>query len=253
MSSIIKASQIRQEEKLRQIFAEQFLKDAEPEAPKEEDMEALVEEQLREAKAQASAIIAEALSQRQAAEEYYAQVDTEMIHARELGYEEGFKQGVEEGFRAGSEHILSETQKVLMNLQREVEHTRMVLQNQIDSLSPRIIQLSMQIAEKIIRREVQLDPGIVVNQVETILRDLGRVKSLSVRVHPSEFERVRALEARFLELVQGVDCIEFVIDHSLEPGGCIIETNSGGVDASIKTQLELINTILLEGSKEQNA
>lgn len=251
MSNIIKASQIRQEEKLRQIFAEQFMLENTKRVEKSD--KDLAEDQLKQAQDEAAAIMAEAQRALLEAEQRVAQVEDEIRQAKEAGWQEGFNRGVQEGYETGINHLLQEMDKMFTNLEREMENARMILQNQVEGCAPRLINLSVQIAEKILRREVQSDPGIVINQVQTILRSLGRVKSLAIRVNPTEMEYVKAQEERFLELLQGIDGIEFVIDHSLEPGGCILETNSGGVDATIKTQLEMIEAILLEGNRDANA
>ncbi|AZR73879.1 hypothetical protein BBF96_11055 [Anoxybacter fermentans] len=245
MSKIIKAEWIRQEDKLRQLFVEK--------TEKKEDIDSKEPEILKlkeEAEKEAALIIEQA---RKEAEKLLSQSEAEIQEMMETGYNEGYKQGVEEGYRAGMEQILNEMGKLIQNLQKEIERTQMIMESKVQGLSSRLIRLSIQIAERIIRRQVELNPEIIIEQVESILKDMMRVKSLVIRVNPSQFEIVKGAQDRFLALTHGIDEIEFVIDHSLKPGDCIIETDSGGVDASIETQLEMITSLLLEGSGDEDA
>lgn len=251
MSRIIRATQYRQEDKLRELFTEQnkemdaHLKDAERIKTQE-----LATQEYETASAEASAIVEQA---RLEAEQFLRQAEADRELAMEEGYKEGYEKGVEEGFHAGIQQLIAEMGKMFRNLERELENAQMGLNAWIEHMPPQIIQLSTQIAEKIIRHEVQLHPERIVEQVEIILRQLTRVKTLAIRVNPSDLDLVKAYEEQFLALTQGIDSINFVIDYSLEQGGCIIETDSGGFDASIATQLARIEATLLEGNRDAHA
>ena len=249
MSRIIKASQIGQEEKLRKLFQEKkaekdlVIEQKIEEEPilkqSKEDVEKDVKIILENARAEAAAMVVEA--------------ESEIDKAKDLGYQEGLKIGKEDGIQAGFEQTVNQFKEIMENLQREVERTQMVLNHQIDSLSPKLIRLSTQIAEKIIHRELKLRPEIIIDQVENILKELSRVKSLAIRVPPSAIDLVKSYETHFLSLTQGIAEIDFVIDHSLKQGGCIIETNSGGVDASVQIQLDMITAALLDEAGDKDA
>lgn len=252
MSRIIKASEIRQEEKLRKLFTEvkgtELDLDTDGFDP-EADMANAVEE-MNQARQEAAAVLELARAE---ADQLKVQMQHELEQIRESAFQEGYNQGVEEGFQAGLNHFVSEMEKFIHNLDREVERAQLVLDHQVQGMGMGVIGLSTQIAEKIIQRQVQLEPELIIEQIETILREMSRVKSLAIRIHPSELDLVKAQEERFLALTQGIEKIQFVIDHSLEPGGCIVETDSGGVDATIETQLNRIQELLSEGNWDEDA
>lgn len=251
MSRIIRATQYHQEDKLRELFAEQNkevdfrLKEAERVKARE-----LAVEQIQAASSEASAILEQA---RMEAEQFLRQAESEREQALEEGYKEGYDKGIEEGFHAGIQQLIAEMGKMFRNLERELENAQMGLNSWIESLPPQVLHLSTKIAEKVIRHEVQVHPEIIVEQIEMILRQITRVKTLAIRVNPSDLDIVKAYEDQFLALVQGIDSIEFVIDHSMEQGGCVIETDSGGFDASISTQLARIEAALVEGNRDAHA
>lgn len=248
LSRIIKASQVRQEDKLRELFADQDSQKVERLVFSDQD-KTMAKEQVKRAMDEAGVILEQARSE---AEEFLRQAETQVEEARQAGFEEGYREGVEQGFQAGVDQLIKNLETLFQNMERELNNAQMELDSQIQGLAPRLIRLSTQIAEKVVRREVQVDPAMIIDQVEQILKDVSRVKNLAIRVNPANLEIIKANEERFLALTQGIERIDFVIDHSLEPGGCVIETDSGGVDASIQTQLEMIQASLLEGSRKNH-
>lgn len=252
MSRIIKASQVRQEENLRRLFTED--KDSKLDIQTdgfdpETDMANAIEE-INQARQEAAAVLEEA---RVEADQLKLQLQQELEQIRESAFQEAYNHGVEEGFQAGLNHFVSEMEKFIHNLDREVERVQMLMDHQVQGMGMKLIVLSTQIAEKIIQRQVELEPELIIKQIETILAEISRVKSLAIRIHPSELDLVKAHEERFLKLTQEIEKIQFVIDYSLEPGGCIVETDSGGVDATIETQLNRIQELLLEGNWDEDA
>lgn len=250
LSNVIKACQVRQEEKLRQLFAakEEVREEiTEPEA--QEIPEVDPEEEIKAAQKEAAAIIAEANLE---AERIAREVKDQVTEIKETSYQEGFQQGLEQGYQAGFAEITRELEKLITNLERELDRIQLLLNNQVLGLSPRLINFSCQLANTILKREIELHPEVIITQVEDILKGLSRVKTLAIRVNAGDIALVKSSEERFLQLTQGIDQIDFVVDPSLEPGGCIIETDFGGVDASIQTQLAMITTLLLEGNGKED-
>ena len=45
---------------------------------------------------------------------------------------------------------------------------------------------------------------------------------------------------------QGIETIDIIEDRTVEPGGCIIETKLGKIDATIKNQLDIVFNALIE-------
>jgi flagellar assembly protein FliH len=98
------------------------------------------------------------------------------------------------------------------------------------------------VAARILRREVTVDPGVLLGVVKAALekcdtRDLDRI-----RMHP---EDAPALQRRIDEL--GLPPrVAIIPDGALQRGEIIFETSRGALDASILTQLEEVERGLCE-------
>jgi flagellar assembly protein FliH len=99
-----------------------------------------------------------------------------------------------------------------------------------------VVQLSLEIARRILHREVSVDPAALSALVRAALEKLASQQICSVRVHPDQEQMVRATLAQLGRSSE----IEVVADVAQSRGGALFETGSGSLDASIETQLREI-------------
>lgn len=111
-----------------------------------------------------------------------------------------------------------------------------------------MLRLSVRVAEKIIGRELTLDPDTIVDIVRESLRGIRPGKHLVIQVNEADAPRVRAQVSRLKEGLGLNTEIEIVPSSSVAPGGCVIESELGIVDARLETQLKCLEDALVRGS-----
>ncbi|PPQ15245.1 hypothetical protein CV770_32630 [Bradyrhizobium sp. AC87j1] len=114
----------------------------------------------------------------------------------------------------------------------------------------RIVDLGLQIARRIIDTTA---PGEAAVRIALrSLRVAGHSPAVRLRVAPSLVETVRGRVDEIVPAVTSRAVIEVVSDPRINDAGCILETDAGLVDATIESQLTLIESGLrksLEASK----
>ncbi len=108
-----------------------------------------------------------------------------------------------------------------------------------------IIKVALDLAEKIIRYKVSVDPDVLQTQVvEAIKKATSEADRVQVFVNPND---LKALEEKIPQMERlfpsGVDIISLASD-SVDPGSCIIETKSGQLDARFSTQLQALTDLI---------
>jgi flagellar biosynthesis/type III secretory pathway protein FliH len=141
----------------------------------------------------------------------------------------------EESYRAKSARVES----LSSALQRE-------RQEFFARIEPELVRLAVTIAEKVIGRELELRPETVVDLVQAATKRLRERELLRVSVNPRDLERVREARDDLLSAVEGIQRLEIIEDRRVDPGGCVIESPNGTLDARIRTQLEEISRVLSE-------
>lgn len=120
-------------------------------------------------------------------------------------------------------------------------------QEVFEYIAPDILEISVDIAKKIIKREIQQDPSLILNNILEILKGLSKEETkITLRVNP---QQVALLKTEIPELMStaGLDAKVLVVpDEELMEGGCMVTTTNGVIDATIETQLSVISEALKE-------
>ncbi|WP_076862066.1 FliH/SctL family protein [Bradyrhizobium mercantei] len=126
-----------------------------------------------------------------------------------------------------------------------VESLRVMEQNK-----ERIVDLGLQIARRIIDTTAPDETAVQI--ALRSLRVVGHSPVVRLRVAPSLVETVRGRVDEIVPAVTSRAVVEVISDPRINDAGCILETDAGLVDATIESQLTLIESGLrksLEASK----
>ena len=108
-------------------------------------------------------------------------------------------------------------------------------------LSKDILEISIKVAEKIIKKEVESSNevlnAIVMDALKTLAKDENKI---ILKVNPTDVEYAKELVPKLLSTGQFEAKIFVTGDMEVDEGSAIIETSNGVIDANISTQLELI-------------
>lgn len=175
-----------------------------------------------EAQARARQIIAEA--EREAA----AIRESAETSARELR-EAAYREGLEAALLELNQHLLDARERrdtALTEVERDV------------------LRLAVKLAEKIIGREIERDEAALADMVATALRNARQHEMLTLRINPADLPAVQAHRQR-LDPAGRARFLDLVADPRVAHGGCIIESESGTIDAQLNTQLRVLERALL--------
>jgi len=241
------ASEKLREKEMERVKAE--VKEAEAEASKSMD-EARMQSQkiLDDARNQARNFIKEKereiAEQRQALEKEYQQKLSELesrtavleegkseaeAKSRELGYEAGYQEGM-----ARFQKMVDSLAEVLAGIEAQSDR---IYQEQL----PGILLFVKTFIEKVVGALSDNLIEVVLNNLDKGLKELSRAKKLKVIVSEQDYDTLMVMEAEFRKHFAATTQVELLKDASIQPGGCLIESELGSVDATIETQMALLN------------
>lgn len=148
-----------------------------------------------------------------------------------------------EGYQAGLEQASND----IADVKNAITAFLSAKQEVFEYIAPDILEISVDIAKKIIKREIQQEPRVILDNILEILKGLSKEETkITLRVNP---EQVSLLKAEIPELMStaGLDAKVLVVpDEELLEGGCMVTTTNGVIDATIETQLSVISEALKE-------
>lgn len=142
---------------------------------------------------------------------------------------EGLREG-EKNAKAALEAEAQETRKKLVQLLTDFQREREEYYSKVEA---EIAKLALSIAAKILHREAQVDPMMVAGIVKVAVQKMQQNTKVSVRVRPEDAAKWQAFFSQNSN-------IQIVEDASLQPMGCVLETEAGSAVMSIDAQLQEI-------------
>lgn len=110
-----------------------------------------------------------------------------------------------------------------------------------------LTHLAIGIAKRLIRRELKASPDEIIGVIREAVNMLpGVTQKLVIRVHPDDARLIRDVLPMH-ESEQGWQLIE---DPTVTPGGCQINTETSGIDATLETRINrIVNTVTWDERK----
>lgn len=154
---------------------------------------------------------------------------------RESAMKEGYQAGLEQAQADIDEFKNSLGQ--FMNAKQEV----------FEYIAPDILEISVDIAKKIIKKEIEQDPQVLFNTIVDVLKTLSKEETkVTLRVNPAEVNETKQAVPDMLNMA-GIDTKVVVLaDENVSQGGCQVTTTNGIVDATIETRIEVVSKALRE-------
>ena len=155
--------------------------------------------------------------------------------AAEVAYAEGYAHGHEAGGREVRDALEATVRKAAeetaVRMAQLLHNTRDHLQKSEDQISRHILELACDLARQVVRQELHSDPGHLKPVIAEALAQLVEDGlPATVRMNPSDL----ALMQGALNENIGKSPPAFVADPNITPGGCMIESPSTSVDATIE-------------------
>ena len=112
-------------------------------------------------------------------------------------------------------------------------------------VSKDVMDIALEISQKIIKKETDTDKNILLNLIVDIFNNnISKENKVTIRAGIGDADCLKQNTAEILKLTQTEAKINIIEDPKLTDGGVIVETNNGIVDASFKTQFELLKEAL---------
>lgn len=170
--------------------------------------------------------------------------DGEKRRDKTLGdaYKEGFDKGNEDGYKEGRQ----EAGRLIDRLHLIIEKTLDRRQEILDETEQQIVELVLLISRKVVKVISDSQRSVVMQNVLQALRRVKGRGDVTIRVNLADVELTAEHTKDFMQAVESVKNITVAEDSTVERGGCIVETDFGAIDARISSQLNELETKILE-------
>ena len=151
------------------------------------------------------------------AEQHKKQTHEECKELKKQAKEEGFK----EGLSLFNEHAVY-FEKELKRLRHEMQQ----------SMLPLVLQAS----KKVVSTQLELKPDTIVDIVLATLTPVTQNHRITIYVNKADLEILEKEKPRIKEILEQLESFQIKERSDIKPGGCVIETETGIINATLENQ-----------------
>jgi flagellar assembly protein FliH len=164
----------------------------------------------------------------------------EEVHVQQV--QESFEKGFEEGKRQAERGLAN----VFKALRDAVEELVTLKEHVLRASEEDLLKLAVMIAKKVIHQEITTDRLILAKVVAAAVSNASDRDELVIRLNPEDHRLVSAHKHLYLNGCSDDRFVELRPDDVIAPGGCIVDTVMGEIDARTDSQVDEILRRLLE-------
>lgn len=201
----------------------------------------MVVELLEKARREAKAILANA---RDEADDIHLQANQEADHIRAQAREEGYQAGLKQA----EQETAADRQNALQESRTIMEAARQTKLKTMASMEKDICRLVLAVSRKVVTVAINSNPDVILNIVRQALSFLDNPENVTVYVNPQDLKTVLTGIKNHKMQVPGRPevAIEARPADTIKAGGCLLESDSGRVDACLETRMGRVEKAVME-------
>jgi flagellar assembly protein FliH len=197
---------------------------------------------------------------RKQSEQLFVRAAAQADELRRQAHVEGLAAGQREAVAAAQNTIETRANEIaaaqtherlkslLPALEDAVQNLRLERDRWLATWEAAAVAVSAAIAEKIVRHELARQPELSVAMIREALMLAAGQPHLRLRLHKQDLALLQSCGQEVLGQLATVGEAECIEDATISPGGCVIETRHGVIDARLETQIARITEELLDAS-----
>jgi flagellar assembly protein FliH len=161
-------------------------------------------------------------------------------------YDQGFAQGEKDGYELGE----TRARKIIEKIESLYDEMTRLKSGLVRAYEKDLLTTIFAIAEKVVHTHLALDETAVKDNILAALDLVAEKRDVTVKINPEDFEYVEKLRPELFSKNKHIKSIMITSDPAVTRGGCRMETSNGDVDATIESQLKIIQQSLKEAYME---
>lgn len=166
-------------------------------------------------------------------------------------YDRGFRDG-QDTTKAFDEREFQKLRQMNRIIDHMVDSFRLEYSKQMELLKTHLVDLSITIAEQIIKYEIDKDKNFFINQLKNVLNEIDRNVIYKLFINPKDLEIFEESKSVLLSDPSVFENTRIIVDESIEQGFCKLDTSIGEFDASLRSQLDNIRFHLMQEIKSED-
>lgn len=161
-----------------------------------------------------------------------------LAEVQEKSYEQGFDlgliEGTEKAFKEAQAALLERTAAFEALLKRIEElKTQILIDNEAE-----LIRMVFLVAKKMALRDLDANREAILEILKSVTSESQADLHINVHLSPADLKFIESVQEKTGKAAESLKRMKFMAEESIHPGGCLIETQYGTVDATVEERVE---------------
>jgi flagellar assembly protein FliH len=158
--------------------------------------------------------------------------------------QEAYDLGMTEGVRRGAAQQKQELAQLVNSLSGVISELTKAKREFLGRIESEVLNLAFAIAEKVISHEITTDKDVVCKVLGGALKKVVDKEGMKIRVSPDDYRYLMEKKAHIFPGLEGIKDVMLESDATIGPGGVVIESVFGEVDARLDQQMNELKAAL---------
>lgn len=157
---------------------------------------------------------------------------------QENAYKEGYNLGLDEGRKKAFEEHGQEISERLAEMTHLLQSIANMKKEILGHNEAHMMQLLFHMASKLAQTHLEYDHEPLINILKQAVELAQGEESVTVHVSKAQIEFLETLKSQQKVEFDFLNKVKLIANETMTPGGCIVETNYGEVDASVEQRVQ---------------
>lgn len=169
-----------------------------------------------------------------------AQVLERLKELQEKAYQEGYELGLIEGTEKSFKENQAALTERLQLMEAQLKRIEELKSHLLVDNEAALLKLVFQIAKKMAMRDLEENREAVLEILKEVAGEIQADERVVVKLSAEDLFFLEGLQDKTGKKIESLERVKFVTDDSIKPGGCMIETEFGNVNATVEERVERV-------------
>lgn len=161
------------------------------------------------------------------------------------------RESFDKGFAEGKAEAVERARSILEAIEQVLKEALKEKDEIIKKAEQQIVELSMAISKKITKCEVLLNRDVIFYSVNEAISKIVDRDTINIYMNLKDITTFAKKKEDILKSLPVDSKVKIIQDNNIMPGGCIISTNMGNIDATISSQMLEVEKMLEEALRQE--
>lgn len=166
------------------------------------------------------------------------QVLTKITEVQQEAYEQAKKLGYDDGFKQAYMDRKEEIEKYIALFQDLVNSLQNIKPELVQQNEAHLVKLTYQIASRLLYSHIEEDPSLVLPVIEKSIEAAQADEEINLYISPEQFQKLSEVQESSERKFEFLKNVKLIPSDDVSPGGCIVETNYGEIDARVEERIK---------------